>query len=150
MRFRSTIQLNGKTATGIPVPKSIVDELHAGKRPKVLVTVRGHTYRSSIAAWGDDFMLPFAAEHREATGVAAGDEVEVTIELDAAPREVQVPPDFAAALNREPTARTFFESLSYSQQRWFVLGIEGAKKPETRQRRIDAAIDRLREGRGQR
>jgi len=150
MRFRTTIQLNGKTATGIPVPTAVVDELHAGKRPKVLVTVRGHTYRTSIAAWGDDYMLPFAAEHREATGAVAGDEVEVAIELDAAPREVEVPPDFAAALKREPTARTFFESLSYSQQRWFVLGIEGAKKPETRQRRIDAAIDRLREGRGQR
>jgi len=94
------------------------------------------------------------AGHRDVVGLllddVAGDEVEVAIELDAAPREVEVPPDFAAALKREPTARTFFESLSYSQQRWFVLGIEGAKKPETRQRRIDAAIDRLREGRGQR
>lgn len=150
MRFRSTIQLNGKTATGVPVPAEIVDGLGAGKRPKVLVTIGDHTYRSSIAAWGDDYMLPFAAEHRDATGLAAGDEVDVTLELDTAPRTVEVPQDFAEALKAEPKAGSFFESLSYSQQRWFVLAIEGAKKSETRQRRIDATMDRLREGRGQR
>lgn len=150
MRFRSTIQLNGKTATGIPVPAEIVDGLNAGKRPKVVVTVGDHAYRSSIAAWGDDYMLPFAAEHREATGLAAGDHIDVTIELDTAPREVEVPTDFAKALKSAPKAKTFFESLSYSQRRWFVLGIEGAKTPETRQRRIEAAIGRLAEGRGQR
>jgi hypothetical protein len=150
MKFRSTIQRNGKTATGIPVPTTMVDELNAGKRPKVLVTIGDHSYRSSIATWGDGYMLPFAAEHREATGLGAGDEVDVTLELDTMPRAAEVPPDFAKALKAEPKAKAFFESLSYSQQRWFVLGIEGAKKPETRQRRIDAAMDRLREGRGQR
>ncbi|MET1232746.1 MAG: YdeI/OmpD-associated family protein, partial [Candidatus Limnocylindrales bacterium] len=75
---------------------------------------------------------------------------DVNVVLDTAPREVTVPDDFAAALAQEPHASRFFQGLSYSQQRWFVLGIEGAKTPETRQRRIDAAVDRLREGRGQR
>jgi hypothetical protein len=147
MRFRSTVQLNGKTATGIPVPATVVDDLGAGKRPKVLVTVGGHTYRSSVAAWGDGYMLPFAAEHRDATGLAAGDAVDVKIELDAAPREVDVPLDFATALNAAPKAKTFFESLSYSNQRWHVLSIEGAKAAETRQRRIVKSIAMLSEGR---
>ncbi len=147
MRFRSTIRLNGKTATGIPVPAEIVGGLEAGKRPKVLVTIGDHTYRSSIAAWGDDYMLPFAAEHRDATGLAAGDDVDVTLELDTAPREVEVPPDFAKALKAEPTAKSFFEGLSYSNQRWHVLSIEGAKAAETRQRRIERSVAMLREGR---
>jgi Bacteriocin-protection, YdeI or OmpD-Associated/Domain of unknown function (DUF1905) len=147
MQFRATIQRNGKTATGIPVPKEVVEDLDAGKRPKVRVTIGGYAYRSSVAAWGDGFMLPLSAEHREGAGVAAGDEVDVTLEADTAPREVDVPPDFAAALALEPQAKAFFEGLSYSNQRWHVLSIEGAKAAETRQRRIDKSIAMLREGR---
>jgi hypothetical protein len=147
MKFRSTIRLNGKTATGIPVPAALVDELNAGKRPKVVVTIGEHTYRSSIATWGDGYMLPFAAEHRKATGLSAGDGVDVTIELDAAPREVDLPQDFASALNAEPKAKAFFETLSYSNQRWHVLSIEGAKAAETRQRRIEKSIAMLGDGR---
>ena len=63
---------------------------------------------------------------------------------------MSLPPDFAEALDQHPGARQFFDGLSYSQQRWFVLGVEEAKKPETRQRRIDKAVGMLREGRGQR
>lgn len=147
MRFRATIQLNGKTATGIPVPAEVVDDLGKGKRPPVHVTVGGHTYRSTVAAYGDVFMLPLSAENREAAGVAAGDEVDVDLELDTHPREVEVPPDFAEALAAEPEAKRFFEDLSYSQQRWHVLSIEGAKSAETRQRRVDRSIAMLREGR---
>jgi uncharacterized protein YdeI (YjbR/CyaY-like superfamily) len=82
--------------------------------------------------------------------VAAGDVVDVGLELDTAAREVTVPDDLAGELAREPDARRFFDGLSYSQKRWFVLGIEGAKKPETRQRRLVKAMAMLREGRGQR
>ena len=147
MRFRATIQLNGKTATGIPVPAEVIEDLGKGKRPPVHVTVGGHTYRSTVAAYGDVFMLPLSAENREAAGVAAGDEVDVDLELDTQPREVEVPPDFAEALAAEPEAKRFFESLSYSQQRWHVLSIEGAKAAETRQRRVDRSIAMLRDGR---
>jgi len=84
---------------------------------------------------------------REGAGVAGGDTVDVDIELDTAPREVTVPPDFAAALKRQPDAKRFFDGLSYSNQQWHVLSIEGAKTPETRQRRIDKSVDMLREGR---
>jgi hypothetical protein len=150
MRFTATVRLEGRSATGIQVPAEVVEALGQGKRPPVRVTIGPHTYRSTVAAYGDLFMLPLSAENRAAAGVAGGDKVEVDVELDTAPREVVVPDDFAVALAEEPPAKAFFEDLSYSQQRWFVLGIEDAKTAETRQRRIDAAMARLREGRGQR
>ncbi len=147
MRFRTTIELGGKTATGFRVPPDVVEALGSGKRPPVRVTLGGHTYRSTVAAYGGDFMLPLSAENREAAGLAAGDEVEVELELDTAPREVVVPSDFAAALDRDPDARRSFDALSYSNRRRFVLSIDDAKTPETRQRRIDKAVVTLREGR---
>ena len=86
MKFRATIELGGKTATGIEGPATVVEKLDAGKRVKVLATIRSHTYRSSVAPMGGRFMLPVSAEVREAAGVAAGDVVEVNLELDTAPR----------------------------------------------------------------
>jgi hypothetical protein len=147
MRFRSTLRLGGKTATGIPVPTEVVDRLGQGKRPPVRVTINGHTYRSTVASRGGEFMLPISAEHREEAGVAAGDDVDVDIELDTEPREVTVPADFAEALEHERTARKIFDSLPYSHQLRHVLAIEEAKTAETRQRRIAKAIDMLLEGR---
>lgn len=147
MRFRATIRLEGKTATGIPVPAEIVHRLGKGKRPPVRVTVGAHTYRSTVAAWGDVFMLPLSGENREAAGVAAGEEVDVDVELDTEPRTVEVPTDFAEALDAEPETKRFFEGLSYSRQRWHVLSIDGARSAETRQRRIDKSMGMLREGR---
>ena len=147
LRFRVTVELGGKTATGIRVPPEIVASLGPSKRPPVRVTINGHTYRSSVAPLGGEFMLAVSAENREAAGVAAGDEVDVEIELDTEPREVTVPPDFAEALDRDPDARRFFDGLSYSNKRRHVLSIEEAKTPETRQRRIDKAVSMLREGR---
>ncbi|MGZ3679581.1 MAG: YdeI/OmpD-associated family protein [Ktedonobacterales bacterium] len=146
MRFRATIQLSGKTATGIRVPEEVVTGLGSGKRPAVRVTINGYTYPSTVAPMGGEYMLPVSAEVRESAGVAAGDEVEVDVELDAAPREVSVPPDFAEALEGDADAKRFFEGLSYSNRRRFVLSIEDAKTPETRQRRIAKAISTLHEG----
>ncbi len=146
MKFRAKVLQGGKTATGIEVPPKIVEDLGAGKRPAVRVTINKHTYRSTVASMGGKFMLPLSAENREAAGVAAGDDVQVTLELDAAPREIVVPPDLAAALKRAAAARKFFESLSYSHKRWYVLWIEGAKKAETREKRVGEAIERLRKG----
>jgi Bacteriocin-protection, YdeI or OmpD-Associated/Domain of unknown function (DUF1905) len=147
VRFHSVVQLGGKTATGIPVPEEVVTSLGSSKRPPVRVTINGHTYRSTLASRGGQFMLPISAENRASAGVAAGDEVEVDIELDTAPREVTVPPDLAEALEREVDAKRYFEGLSYSQKQRHVLPIEQAKTAETRQRRIDKALSMLREGR---
>lgn len=147
MRFQATLELGGKTATGIVVPNDIVERLGSGKKPAVSVTINGYTYRSTIASMGGVFMLPVSAEVRASAGVSAGDLVEVDVELDLAPREVTVPPDFAAALDAEPDARRFFDGLSYSNKRRFTLSIEDAKTPETRQRRIEKSVATLREGR---
>lgn len=147
MRFRTTILQGDKTATGIRVPTEIVEALGAGKRPKVLVTIRGYTYRNSVAVMGGDYMIGVSAENRAGAGVAGGDEVDVDIELDTAPREVTEPADFAAALDADPAARRTFDSLSYSNKSWHVLQIVGAKTDETRQRRIAKSIAALSEGR---
>ncbi len=146
MRFRATIQLGGKTATSIRVPAEVVAALGPSKRPAVRVTINGYTYRSTVASLSGEFMLPVSAEVREHAGVAAGDEVDVDIELDTEPREVAVPPDFAEALDRDADARRHFDGLSYSHKLRHVLSIEQAKTAETRQRRIAKAVSMLREG----
>src|SRR5881296_607847 len=99
-RFHTTILQAGKTATGIRIPPEVIEGLGSGKRPAVRVTINGHTYRSTVAVMGGDFMVGVSAEVREWTGVAGGDEVDVDIELDTAPREVTVPPDLVKALKR--------------------------------------------------
>lgn len=141
MRFRATVELNGKTATGIEVPEAVVDALGTSRRPAVRVTIGDHIYRSTVARMGGRFLLPVSAEVRAAAGVAAGDEVDVELEADDAPRTVQVPPDLAAALQGGP--RTRFDALSYSNQRRHVLAVEGAKTDATRARRIAAVVDAL-------
>ena len=146
MRFRATVELGGKTATGIQVPAQVVEGLGSSKRPAVRVTINGHSYRSTVGTVGDRFMLPVSAEQRQNAGVAAGDEVEVDIELDTEPRELSVPRDLSDALDRDPDARRRFDGLSYSNRRRYVLGIEGAKTAETRERRIAKAVSDLREG----
>jgi hypothetical protein len=147
MRFRTTIKQSGKTATGIQVPQEVVEALGSGKRPAVKVTINGYTYRSTVAVMGGLYMVGVNAENRTSAGVAGGDDVDVDIELDTAPREVTVPPDFAAALDAEPEARRTFGSLSYSNKSWHVLQVTGAKADDTRQRRIAKSIDMLKEGR---
>jgi uncharacterized protein YdeI (YjbR/CyaY-like superfamily) len=129
------------------VPDEIVEALGAGKRPAVTVTINGYTYRSTVAVMGGVSMIALSADNRAAVRVAGGDEVDVDVALDPAPREVAVPADFDEALNRDPEARRFFDSLSYSNKLRHVLAVEGAKTAETRERRIVKAIETLREGR---
>lgn len=147
VRFHTTILQTDKTATGIRVPDEIVAALGSGKRPAVTVTIHGFTYRSTVAVMGGVFMVGVSAENRAGAGVAGGDEVDVDIELDTAPREVAVPAEFAAALDGVPNARRTFDALSYSNKSWHVLQINGAKTDETRQRRIAKSVDTLKEGR---
>lgn len=147
MKFRSVIQLSGKTATGIQVPAEVVAALGSSKKPAVRVTINGYTYRSSVASMGGVFMLPISGEHRLGAGVNAGDEVEVDLELDTEAREVNLPADFVQALDQDEAAKRFFDSLSYSNKSRHVLSIEQAKTAETRQRRIEKVISQLREGR---
>lgn len=147
MRFRTTVLQTGQNTAGMEIPPAIVEGLGAGKRPPVTVTVNGFIYRSTVAVMGGVYMVGLSGERRVAAGVAGGDVVDVDIELDTAPRELAIPPDFAAALQAEPAARETFDALSYSNKSWHTLQIEGAKTDETRVRRIARSIDILKEGR---
>ncbi|MGZ4547011.1 MAG: YdeI/OmpD-associated family protein [Blastococcus sp.] len=146
MRFSTTVLLGGRTATGLVVPPEVVEALGAGKKPAVTVTVGGHTYRSTVAPRGGQFLIPLSAENRTAAGVAAGDTVEVDVELDTAPRVVEVPADLAAALDADPDARRRFDAMSYSHQLQHVLAVDAAKTAATRERRVVAVVTAMREG----
>ena len=148
MKFRAELRQSGKTATGLEVPAEVVDALGAGKKPAVTVTLNdGYRYRSSIGSMGGKSMVPVSAEHRAGAGLTAGDEVDVDLEVDTAPREVVVPQDLSAALDAEPAAKAYFGTLSYSNKLRHVLAIDGAKTAETRERRIAKSVSLFREGR---
>lgn len=143
MKFRTTVLLGGKTATGLPVPDDVVEVLGAGKKPAVTITLGGHSYRTTVAPMGGANFVPLSAEHRTAAGVAAGDEIDVEIVLDTAERTVDVPPDLVEALDRAGAARGAFDALSYTRRKEWARLVESAKTPETRQRRIAKAVGEL-------
>jgi hypothetical protein len=147
LRFRTTVEQAGKTATGIEVPSTVVAGLGAGKRPAVRVTINGFTYRSTVASMDGRFMIGVSAENRAGAKVTGGDVVDVDIELDTSPRVVRVPKDFAVALKKDAKAKATFDALSNSNKGWHVSSIEGAKTDETRRRRIAKSVAALREGR---
>ena len=144
MRFESTVELGGKTATGIPIPDEVIEALGSSKRPPVAITVNGHTYRTTAVRMGGRFLVPLSAENREAAGVAAGEDITVDLEADTAPREVTLPDDLAAAMDDE--ARAAYDGLSYTHRKEWVRWVEEAKKAETRTTRIEKTVAGLREG----
>lgn len=144
MRFRAELEATGKTTAGFEVPESVVAELGGGKRPKVSVTVNGYTFRTSVARKDGRYLLGVSADRRDAAGVRAGDVLDVEVKLDTAPREVEVPEDLAAAIDADPAAKAFWDTLSYSKQQWHVLQVTGAKKAETRANRVAKSINLLR------
>jgi hypothetical protein len=146
-RFKTTLKGAGKTATGIEIPPEVIEDLGAGKKPPIKVTINGYEYRSTVASRSGTFLVGVSAVNREAAGVAAGEEIDVEIELDSAPREIEVPKDLAAAIKGDATAKKFFETLTPSQRRWYVEPITTAKKPETRERRVAKALSMLRDER---
>ena len=146
MRFRTKILPAGKTAAGIEVPAKVVAALGSSKRPPVRATINGFTYRSTVAVMGGKFMLGVSNEVRKSAGVSAGDTVDIDLELDTQTREVELPADFAAALNRDAKAKKFFEGLSYSKKLRLVIPID-IKNVETRKERIAKTVEGLKDGR---
>jgi Bacteriocin-protection, YdeI or OmpD-Associated/Domain of unknown function (DUF1905) len=137
--FETTVAASGNN-TGIVVPGEVIEQLAAGKRPPVLVSVNGYEYRNTVAVMGGRHMISISAAVRNATGLKGGDPIRVTLTVADTAREVDVPADFAAALAADERARIFFGTLSNSMQRYHVDNINAAKSAETRQRRIDKAI----------
>ena len=147
MRFRTKILPAGKTAAGIEVPAKVVAALGSSKRPPVRATINGYTYRSTVAVMGGTFMLGVSNEVRKNAGVAAGDTVDIDLELDDKPRDVELPPDFAAALGRNAKAKKFFDGLSYSKKTVLVRALD-VKAADVRKQRIAKTVEQLNEGRG--
>jgi hypothetical protein len=146
MKIRALLEQNGKTAVGFAVPEETVLALGKGKRPPVSVTINGYTYRSTVAPMGGRYLVGVSAENRAAAGVRGGETHDIELTLDSAPREVELPPDFAAALAADPAARTTFDALSPSNKGYHTALIAGAKGDETRQRRIAKSVAALHDG----
>jgi hypothetical protein len=142
MRFATTILLSGSN-TGIVVPPEVVEALGGGKRAKVVVTLGGHTYRSSLASMGGQVLISLSADNRAKAGVAGGDAVDVEIALDDAPRTVEVPPELAEAFAADPAAKAAFDARSYSNQRRLAEPIAAAKAADTRSRRVGKVLAEL-------
>lgn len=140
--YRTTMHLVGRN-TGIPVPPEVLEQLGGGKRPAVAVVVNGYRYASTVGSMGGRALIPFSAERRAESGIAGGDDLEVSLELDAAPREVAVPDDLAAAL-ADAGVRPAFDALAPSHRKAHVTSVEGAKAAATRERRIAAVVEALR------
>ena len=138
--FTAELLTAKKTATGIEVPAQVIEQLGAGKRPPVKVTINNYTYPSTVAVMNGAFMLPVSAEVREKAGIKGGDMLEVSLEPDNQPRVIEAPADLQSALDGNPAAKQFFDSISNSNKKYYIAQIEQAKTPETRQRRIEKAI----------
>ena len=144
-RFRTKVLLSGKTATGVEVPAKVVEGLGSSKRPLVRVTINGYSYRSAIAVMGGTYMLGISDDVRQSAQVAAGDTIDVDVELDTKPRDVEVPPELAKAMAKDAKAKKYFEGLSYSGKYRLVAPIANGKTADTRQRNLEKAMRELKE-----
>ncbi len=143
MKIRVKIEGTGKSAAGMRIPDEVVAALSASRKPAVKATINGYTYRSSIASMGGEFWLGASNDVRAKAGVAAGDEVDLELEIDTEPRVLELPEDLAAALAANLKAKEAYEKLSYSNQRRHVEPIMAIKSAETRARRIKKFVQEL-------
>ena len=116
------------------------------KRFPVVVTVNGYRWRTSVARMGGEFLVGLNREVRQAAAVEAGQNVDVTLELDMAPREVEVPEPLAAALADDPQAEAAFEATAFTHRKEYARWVADAKTDENRQRRVEQALDMIRAG----
>jgi bacteriocin resistance YdeI/OmpD-like protein/uncharacterized protein DUF1905 len=143
-RFEGRLEAHG-SGTLLEVPFDVRAVFGKARAP-VTGTVNGYPFRTTVAVYGGRSFLGFRREIRDAAGFGDGDLLTVVLELDDEPRTVEVPPELGAALAAEPEARSAFESLSYTHRREYVEWVSGAKREETRQRRLERAVAMLRDG----
>jgi len=143
LKFRTDVE-PPEPMKGLEVPDEVIEALGGGRRPPVIITINGHSWKSRIATMRGRYLIGLSRANRQAADVATGDEVEVEVELDNEPRIVVEPRDLVDALDADPLARAAYDRLSYNHKREYVRAIESAKKPETRSRRIAAAVAKLR------
>ena len=144
MKFRTHVE-PPEPMKGLEIPPEVVEVLGKGKRPAVTIRINGHSWKSRVAIMRGRYLLGLSNANRRAAGVLTGDEVDVEVEIDAEPRVVVEPADFAGALDADPVARAAYDRLSYGRKREHMLAIESAKKADTRTRRIKNALKTLRD-----
>jgi hypothetical protein len=142
MKIKTKIVQTGNN-TGIEVTEQQLGKLAGGKKPLVVVTLNNYSYRSAVGKMGDKFMIGLSAENRKNAHVKGGDTVEINIELDTAPRTVELPIDLLSAFDKNKLAKANFEKLAPSKKKAIVLSINDAKTEETRAKRITKAIEQL-------
>ncbi len=144
LQLRTTLQPRGPAAAIILDDAQVAAIGRGARTPPVLVTVNGHTFRGRIGSMGGESLIGFNRGVREKCGVQPGDVIDAVIALDDQPREVELPPPLADALAADGAARAAFEALSYTNRKEMARAIATAKKPETRERRLAAALEQLR------
>ena len=148
-RFTVELERTGKTATMFRIPFDL-PEAFGRARPPVKVTIRGHTWRTTPGVYGGAGYIVVNRSVKAATGVDAPERVAVVMELETEPRRVRVPADLAGAFADDPEAKEGFARLSFSHRREYVEWVQDAKRPETRKRRVEQTVERVRTGRPQR
>ena len=142
IKFKTTILTIGNN-TGIEVPEKVLTELNGGQRPLVVVTLNKYSYRCAIAKMGGKFLISLSAENRKNANVKGGDKLEIGLELDTAPRTVDIPIELQKAFDRNKVAKENFEKLAPSKKKAIVLSIKDARTEETKLKRIEKAIESL-------
>jgi Bacteriocin-protection, YdeI or OmpD-Associated/Domain of unknown function (DUF1905) len=148
LRITTTLQARGPAAAVVLDDDQALQIGEGAKRFPVTATINGYTFRTTVMRMGGEYLLGMNKEVRAGAGAEAGDTVEVAIELDTAPRDVEVPEALASALANAPEALAAFEALSFTHRNEYARAVAEAKKPETRARRVAETIEKLRQGKG--
>jgi uncharacterized protein YdeI (YjbR/CyaY-like superfamily) len=143
--FRALVQKQQGTSAFVDVPAEVLARISDRRRVPVVVTVNDHTFRTTIAPMGGMLCLGFNAANASAAQVTPGAEIDIEMDLDTAPREVDVPAELAAALAADPQAKATFDAMSYSHRREWADHVREAKQPATRVRRAAKAVATLRD-----
>src|ERR1700728_961915 len=146
LRFTTQLQPRGNASAVVLDDDQVAVVGEGAKRFPVVATVNGYTWRTSVTRMKGEFLLGLSREVRDGTGAQIGDEVEVTVELDQAPREVEVPEALAAALAADPEAKASFDRMAFTHRKEYARWIADAKQEQTRQRRLGQALDMIRAG----
>jgi hypothetical protein len=146
IRFQAQLQPRGPAAAVVLDDAQVADVGEGAKRFPVVATVNGYTWRTSVARMGGEFLLGLSREVRHGAGVEAGDLVDVAVELDAAPRDVEVPEALAEALAADPKAKANFDAMAFTHRKEYARWVADAKREETRQRRVRQALEMIRSG----
>ena len=142
--FDTEMAQTGTNTTGVVVPPEIISKLQGGARPAVVAKINDYTYRTTVGVMRGHSMLPFSAQHREASGIGGGDPITVELTLDTQPREIEMPDDLGQALATDPAIEAAFQKLAPSRRKADIENVIGAKTAETRARRIDVIVLKLR------